>query len=213
MAPKEKYYVVWKGRKTGIFTSWEECRQQVEGYPGAQFKFFPSRALAEAAFHSPPLIKGNAKEPAESRPVPQWLLLPNPPLLPSICVDAACDGAPGILEYRGVWTENGEQIFHHGPFLEGTANIGEFLAIVHALDWLRRQNLELPVYTDSEIALQWIRRGRCATRLQRNPETEPLFNLIARAERFLQENPTLVTWVRKWDTQAWGENPADFGRK
>ncbi|MFO3797194.1 MAG: viroplasmin family protein, partial [Anaerolineales bacterium] len=122
-----KYYVVWKGRQTGVFDSWEACQAQVKGFPGAQFKAFPSRALAEAAFRSLPQEQRNGASPLKQA----WLLLPDPPQLPSICVDAACDGAPGNMEYRGVWTESGEEIFHQGPFPESTVNIGEFLAIVH----------------------------------------------------------------------------------
>ncbi|MEJ5241544.1 MAG: ribonuclease H family protein [Anaerolineales bacterium] len=208
----KKYYVVWKGRRTGIFDSWEECEAQVKGFPGAQFKSFPSRALAEAAFRSPapPMEE---KETSSASPSQAWLLLPNPPQIPSICVDAACDGAPGRMEYRGVWTESGEEIFHQGPFDEATVNIGEFLAIVHGLAWLQRQGLEMPVYTDSVVALGWVQNGKCRSELQENERNRPVFDLVRRAEEFLQRNSHAVAWVRKWDTQAWGENPADFGRK
>jgi viroplasmin and RNaseH domain-containing protein len=48
--PKQKYYVVWKGHKTGIFTSWAECEKQVKGVVDAQFKAFGSDAEAEAAY-------------------------------------------------------------------------------------------------------------------------------------------------------------------
>ncbi len=45
MAAK-KYYAVKKGKKTGVFKSWAECRAAVEGYPGAEYKGF---ALLEEA--------------------------------------------------------------------------------------------------------------------------------------------------------------------
>jgi ribonuclease HI len=48
--PKQKYYVVWKGRKTGVFTTWAECEKQVKGFVGAQYKAFGSEAEAEAAY-------------------------------------------------------------------------------------------------------------------------------------------------------------------
>ncbi len=45
-----KFYVVWKGRQTGIFTDWATCKKQVDQFPGARYKSFTSRAEAEAAF-------------------------------------------------------------------------------------------------------------------------------------------------------------------
>lgn len=201
-----KYYVVWKGRKVGVFDSWEVCEAQVKGFPGAQFKAFPSRALAEAAFRSPP--QEERREDTSHR-VQAWLLLPDPPQLPSICVDAACDGAPGNMEYRGVWTESGKEIFHQGPFPQSTVNIGEFLAIVHGLAWMLKEGLAMPVYTDSVIAIQWVQQGHCRSNLPENEKND----LVRRAEQVLKEHPQQLAWVRKWDTQAWGENPADFGRK
>lgn len=204
---KQKYYVVWRGRQTGILPSWEACAASVTGYPGAAYKAFESESAARAAFAAGvESVKGN---PAGVR---QWLFAPQPPLLPSVCVDAACSGAPGPLEYRGVETESGREFFRHGPFDDGTNNVGEFLAIVHALAWQQARGLSMPVYSDSENAIAWVRAGRCRTRLARTGRNDPLFDLIARAEAWLADRP-LATSIRKWDTPAWGENPADFGRK
>ena len=50
--PKQKYYVVWKGRKTGVFTTWQECSAQVTGFNGAEYKSFENREAAEIAFKS-----------------------------------------------------------------------------------------------------------------------------------------------------------------
>ncbi len=47
---KQKFYVVWKGRKRGIFTSWPECEAQVKGFVDAEYKAFDSREEAESAF-------------------------------------------------------------------------------------------------------------------------------------------------------------------
>jgi ribonuclease HI len=46
----QKFYVVWSGRQTGVFTDWATARQAVEKYAGARFKSFPTRAEAEQAF-------------------------------------------------------------------------------------------------------------------------------------------------------------------
>ncbi len=203
---KTKYYVIWKGRKRGIFSTWAECEAQVKGYKDAEYKAFDTRSEAERAFAR--AYTDYAGKPASTQ---KWLFAPNPPIIPSLCVDAACDGSPGRLEYRGVKTESGEQIFHAGPFADGTNNVGEFLAIVLAFDWLTKHKLDWPVYSDSENAIGWVKAKKCNTKLARLPSNKMLFVLIAHAEENLRSPKTFK--VLKWDTQAWGENPADFGRK
>jgi ribonuclease HI len=178
--------VVWKGRKRGIFTSWSECEAQVKGFVDAQYKAFDSRAEAERAFDSS--YDDYKGKPASTQ---KWLFAPNPPIIPSLCVDAACDGSPGRLEYRGVKTESGEEIFHAGPFADGTNNVGEFLAIVLAFDWLSKHQLDLPIYSDSENAIAWIKARKCNTKLARLPSNGILFNFIAEAEETLRVSKTL----------------------
>jgi ribonuclease HI len=207
MSQKAKFYVVWKGRKTGIFSSWEQCAAQVQGFTGARYKSFPSRAAAEQAFKGKyaaqtgkPVSNGN------------WLFSPNPPIAESYCVDAACSGSPGPLEYRGVDLRSGKEIFHKGPYQHGTNNIGEFLAIVHALKLLEKQKSRLPVYSDSSTGIGWVRKKRCNTELAADEQNAALFKLIDQAEEWLAEH-TYTNPILKWDTRAWGEIPADFNRK
>ena len=130
----------------------------------------------------------------------------------SIAVDAACSGNPGLMEYRGVFVSDGVEIFHMGPLEEGTNNIGEFLAIVHALALLQKSGKAYPLYTDSVNAMKWIERKKCNTQLAETARNRPIFELIARAEKWLREN-SFTTPILKWDTKKWGEIPADFGRK
>lgn len=203
---KNKYYVVWKGRKPGIYTTWAECEAQVKGFAGAEYKSFPVREMAENAFRN--VYEDYKGKPGTSQ---QWLFAPIKPILPSICVDAACSGSPGTLEYRGVLTETGEQIFRAGPFPEGTNNIGEFLAIILAMDWLIAKKLDWPIYSDSVSAMGWVKAGKCNTKLEQTPSNKLLFDFISRAEKTLKVLETFR--VLKWDTKAWGEIPADFGRK
>ena len=206
--PKQKYYVVWKGHKPGIYTSWAETEKQVKGFGAAQYKAFGTLKEAEAAYRS-------AYEQFKGKPASQgkWREASIKPILPSICVDAACSGAPGKLEYRGVFTDSGEEIFRVGPFPDGTNNVGEFLAIVHALTWLQKQEKELPVYSDSENGIAWVYTGKCRTQLKHTARNAPLFAIIHSAENWLAENELQDDAVLKWDTELWGENPADFGRK
>lgn len=130
----------------------------------------------------------------------------------SLSVDASCSGNPGRMEYRGVDTGTGRVLFHVGPYEQATNNIGEFLALVHALAFLKKQNLNLPVYSDSTNGMLWVKQKKCKTKLQPNEANKPVFDLIRRAEIWLQNN-TYSNPVLKWDTKNWGEIPADFGRK
>jgi ribonuclease HI len=206
--PKQKYYVVWKGRKPGIYTSWAECENQVKGFAAAQFKSFDSLKEAEVAYRSNyETFKG---KPASHG---KWRQASIKPVLPSICVDAACNGSPGQLEYRGVFTESAAEIFCVGPFPDGTNNVGEFLAIVHALTWLQKHTKQLPIYSDSENGIAWVYTGECRTRLKHTARNAPIFAMIRSAENWLAENELSDDAVLKWDTELWGENPADFGRK
>ena len=130
----------------------------------------------------------------------------------SIAVDAAVSGNPGKMEYRGVDTKTKKELFKQGPFEEGTNNIGEFLAIVHGLAFLKQNNNNRIIYTDSKTAMSWVKKKSCNTKLERNNKNETLFDLVKRAEQWLKTN-TYNTIIVKWETKAWGEIPADFGRK
>lgn len=129
----------------------------------------------------------------------------------AIAVDAACSGNPGPMEYRGVYLKTGKEIFHFGP-VKGTNNIGEFLAIVHALALLQQKGIKMTVYSDSKTAQCWVRQKKVKTTLKRTQETEKLFQLIERAENWLRTH-SYATPILKWETEKWGEVPADFGRK
>ncbi len=129
----------------------------------------------------------------------------------AIAVDAACSGNPGPMEYQGVYLGNEQRLFHFGP-IPGTNNIGEFLAIVHALALIKKNNWQMKVYSDSVSGMAWVRNRKAKTTLVRNEQTAYALDLVARAEKWLRENPQHAE-VLKWNTEAWGEIPADFGRK
>lgn len=207
---KKKYYVVWKGFKPGIYNTWDECKKQIEGFENARYKSFPTPELAEEAF------KGDYDDfvGVDTRILAhrQNPSLAGYPETNSLSVDAACSGNPGILEYRGVMTASGKEVFHEGPFPIGTVNIGEFLALVHGLALLKKKGSMMPVYSDSRTAMAWVRNKKVKTKLERTPQTEKLFQLVDRALNWLVNN-TYETPVLKWKTECWGEIPADFGRK
>ena len=127
-------------------------------------------------------------------------------------VDAACSGNPGPMEYQCVDLQTGARVFHFGPVM-GTNNIGEFLAIVHALALMEKQGIkDKVIYSDSYNAILWVNKKRCKTTFVRNADTEQLHQVIARAEHWLQTHK-VTTPIIKWETKQWGEIPADFGRK
>lgn len=211
-AKKPKFYVVWEGRMKGIFTDWPTAQAQIKGIKGAKYKSFSSLSEAETAFGRP--WQEFYKTPGE-KALPRILSdeFLKEIVADSISVDAACSGNPGKMEYRGVYTLAPEiQIFRSPVFPLGTNNIGEFLALVHALAMYHETKPDLTIYSDSRLAMGWIKKKKCRTKLPHNQKTAKLHEIIARGENWLQthkfKNPIL-----KWETKRWGEIPADFGRK
>ncbi len=198
-----KYYVVWKGRRPGVYTTWAECAAQVQGYPDARFKAFPTREMAERAFRLGP----------KAAEMPMWTLAQPGPQVPSIAVDAAASQARGAVLYQGVLLlpkGNTQRLFQE-RLRHGTVPIGEFVALVRGLQWLEEHHRNLPLYTDSQTAWQWFQKGGPKeTTLSRLPlETQ---ERVRQLLTWLREHPG--PWdVRLWETRQWGENPADFGRK
>lgn len=202
----EKWYVVWRGINPGVYKTWLECKQQIDGFEGARYKSFETQVQAVEAFRS------DYRKYIGNKKTTQSHIFSPSIILNSLSVDAACSGNPGVMEYRGVYTETGEEIFHIGPLEEATNNIGEFLALVHGLALLNKQRSDIPVYSDSVNAIKWVKNKKCKTLLTSCEANKPVFDLIRRAEKWLNEN-TYPNQIIKWDTSKYGEIPADFGRK
>ncbi|MDE6301705.1 MAG: ribonuclease H family protein [Muribaculaceae bacterium] len=216
MKATRKFYVVWEGRAPGIYDSWEECREQVEGYPEAKYKAFTSQDDATEAFRGDPREHLNfARELArkmKDRQKPDYTTIPGI-RLDAIAVDGACSRNPGPMEYRGVRVADGAEIFHGGPYEGGTNNIGEYLALIHVAALLARQgDTSTPIYTDSKTALSWLRRGHSNTKLQPTEANAPLRAVLERADAWMASH-SIPNPILKWYTEKWGEIPADFGRK
>lgn len=250
---KKKYYVVWEGRNPGVYETWEDCQEQVEGWPGAKFKSFSSQEEAVTAFRgdgqeealfltklalknienatsasavttipvpATPSVSSSASSgaistsPSGVKFVPKVDYASIPEInLNAVAVDGACAGNPGMMEYRGVKVATGEEIFHVGPLPDGTNNIAEYLAIVHALALLFRENdSTTPIYTDSGTAVAWVRNRGCRTQMQRTEHNRPIFELIARANAWIRMH-RLANPILRWNTPLWGDIPADFSRK
>ena len=203
--------MVWDGRETGVYNSWESCKEQVSGYPGAVYKSFASEELANEAFY-----EDSKKHVGNKKIKPQLTAEQKKkygePILESISVDGASSSRGGMSEYRGVFTHNAKEIFRKGPFADGTNNLMEFLALVHALSLCKRDGVSLPIYSDSRTAISWVRKKEVKTTKQRTKKNEELFDLIDRALMWLKENDC-QNKILKWETKVWGEIPADFNRK
>ena len=136
---------------------------------------------------------------------PSWrndtvLPLPNEVKANAWAVDAACSGSPGPMEYQCIDLQTGTQVFHYGP-IHGTNNIGEFLAIVHALALMAQRGItDKAIYSDSVNAQLWVSKKQCKTKLERTPQTEQLYQIIARAENWLRTHNITVP-IFKWETK------------
>ncbi|PIG92945.1 viroplasmin family protein [Gloeocapsopsis sp. IPPAS B-1203] len=208
----KKYYAVFKGRETGIFTSWAECEEQIKGFSGALYKSFKTREEAALGLTDQMLLFR-----VEPKQVSFWetqnkVLPVNKFIINSVCVDASCIGNPGDVEYRGMCTATHKVIFHKRPMANGTNNLGEFLAIVHGLAYLKKQGSHLPIYSDSETAILWVRNKKVRTKLPKSDSNKEIFDLVERGLKWL-ENNEYTNPILKWNTACWGEIPADFGRK
>jgi len=194
---KSKYYTVWKGRKVGVFSSWKECKESVDGFKDAKYKSFKSYDSAIDA-----LLKNNQRinNSKKNKPVK------------GLSVDASCLGNPGLMEYQGVDVKTKKVIFRVSGFDHSTNNIGEFLALVHGLSHLKNIKSNQVLYTDSVTAISWVKNKKCNTSLNNNNLNSRTFELITRAEKWLRENK-YENEILKWETKSWGEIPADFGRK
>ncbi len=205
---EKKFYVVRKWKKIWIFDSRNECKESVNGFSDAKYKWFSSREEAELAlqewwekyYETKNITK---KEKIKNENIPFFAK--------SIAVDAACSGNPWKMEYRWIDLQTWEEIFHE-KFQIWTNNIGEFLAIVHGLNFL--WNDERVIYSDSKIAISWVNQWKCKTQINADKDLGfwKTLEAIERAENWLKEN-----WIKhkilKWNTEAWWEIPADFGRK
>lgn len=224
MAKKQKYYVVWQGKQPGIYSDWDSCQKQVKGVQGAQFKSFDTMAEAEAAIKMPySSVVVQSTRNSQSSQSNSVLIVDenemtavkpdteNPPILDALAVDAACSGNPGVMEYQGIYIPTRTRVFHYRAE-KGTNNIGEFLAIVHGLSYLKKHHLNQIIYSDSVNAISWVRQKVCKSKLVEDASTAELWDYVHRAENWLRTN-SYTTEIRKWDTDHWGEIPADFGRK
>jgi len=130
-----------------------------------------------------------------------------------IVVDASTiEGNPGITECRGLDIETGEIVFSEQIGI-ATNNIGEFLAIAYAVEYINSKKLKYTIYSDSQTAIFWAEKGTCRTKIfmdYPNLTTTGLAQKIEEGEEILR---TYKFKIEFWNKRRHGENPADYGRK
>ena len=124
-----------------------------------------------------------------------------------IAVDAAHSTKNRMTEYRGIDLKTGQIIFHE-KLGNQTVNIGEFPAIVEGVKHIYETGYTPKViFSDSMVAITWFVNRKTASG-KRNME-------LMKAEAFIRIMDEKIKDIKviHWDNKAWGEIPADFGRK
>ncbi|QJD86522.1 ribonuclease H [Cohnella herbarum] len=215
---KQKFYVVWVGRKPGVYASWADCQEQINKFDDAKFKSYETKAAAELAYKEGWKKHWGSGKPAGAgagsrfKPGTTGVETTEEIDYDSISVDVGTSGNPGPVEYKGVDTQTGEVVFSVGPIRKGTNNLGEFLAIVHGLAYLQKKGSNKTVYSDSVNALKWVKQKEVSSTLVRDESTKEIWELVDRAVQWLKMNK-YPNKVVKWQTKQWGEIKADYGRK
>lgn len=217
----KKFYVVFKGRNPGVYDDWNDAKEQIEGFDGAVFKGYSNAAEATEAYRKNILIEDTKQlwnlisekknQQKKDTSVINYTEFPEIDI-DAWAVDASCMGNPGKMEYRGVELKTGRELFRVGPFEDATNNIGEFLAIVHAMALMTKTGDYHNIYSDSISGMAWVRTRKINSKLQPTSRNGVVFDLMARGIAWLNTH-TFPGKLLKWQTDRWGEIPADFGRK
>ena len=230
---KSKWYVIYRGRRVGVYDNWRECEQETRGFPDAKFASFDTYEEARCSFLKECICGGGDCEwvqkafPSICTSSPSgdtWRTCEGGPEIPCVCTDAACTNpVGGDVEYRCVRISNKtaavEQLFAFGPFRLGSNNIGEYVGLVRALMWTSTHDSlgSAPIYTDSRVAISWVSNPVA-------PGSNTTIKAIGddlRAElKYCDDwiktpvaKKEVLKRVRHWKTSCWGEIPADYGRK
>lgn len=169
---KQKHYVVWKGRKPGIYTSWEQCKAQTDGFPGAKFKSC-SPSESEKLFRNPPKsAKPSTSASTKTAKPAKKTSKPASKATWEIYCDGGCEPNPGP-------SGTGMVLYHQGKLLqswcghhesEGTNNRGEIFGLLRSLQTAKGLHKEsrvpanerVIIHCDSQYAID------CITKWARN---------------------------------------------
>lgn len=150
---KKKYYAVRRGRKTGIFSTWDECRKMVFQYPAADFKSFESLEEAEAFLNAglSPVLSADRTPQSEDTPAVYAF------------VDGSFNISTGVYGYGGFLVDHGKKYVLQGsgndPDLASMRNVaGEILGSRAAVEKAIELGLpEVAIYYDYMGIEKWAR--------------------------------------------------------
>ena len=205
-----KRYVVWKWKTPGIYTNWNQCKAQVQGFPDARYKSYTSSSEAQNAYE----LWYNASKSTLLR-VPE-LIKSGQVSANSICTDAACQGNPWNLEWRGVDTQSWKQLFRSNVYTEWTVNIGEYIALLQGMKYLiDTQRSDWSIYTDSRVAMSRVKNWKHKSQLNWTNYNTKLKHVLDQWGLRSEANRVYIDQMKivKRKTKERGEIPADFGRK
>ena len=170
----KKFYVVWQGRKTGIFNDWATCKQQIEKFSGAQYKSFPTLDEAQEAFSGSSSSNSTAKSASgttasgtkkrsNTNGVKTYTAkeIDAMDMNTKIYTDGGCEPNPGkagsgIAVYRDEIIDE----LWYGLFNSyGTNNTAELNALHYAMriaDHESKQGKSIAIFCDSKYSIQCI---------------------------------------------------------
>ena len=166
----KKFYVVWQGRETGIFTDWNSCKKQVEKFPGARYKSFPSAAEADAAFKggtssssatASTKSAGSRKNSGQSIKTYTALEIRKLGIDTKIFTDGGCEPNPGkagsgVAVYRD---EKLDELWYGLFNPNGTNNTAELNALHQAFIMAEEElqkSKSVAIFCDSKYAIQCV---------------------------------------------------------
>ena len=207
--PKKVYVVETAPGQYKLYDNWPDCQRAVSG-KRVSFAGGPNREAAIKKLlagkqklkqmRKTPLRSLGGGNPSKSKPKPVGDL----PKV-GITSDAGTHGNPGPCEFQV--TDLSGKVLIHKHLGVHTNNYAELAGIGAGLQWAIA-NDEKILWTDSKIAMIWIKSGKLGPTVH---ERDALMKMITKIRKLLEENPQLE--IRKWETKTWGEIPADFGRK
>lgn len=174
---KQKFYVVWAGKKTGIFNNWPEVQKSVIGFKGAKHKSFPTLAEAEAAFsgslEQTMPASSSKKAPKPSLGTTEAATAMNTLFDIHIFSDGGCDPNPGEAASGVAVYESGNlKSLYHGLYNpNGTNNTAELNALHQAMLIAQKElkrSKKVQILSDSTYSVNsmtiwgegWKRSGR-----------------------------------------------------
>jgi len=165
----KKFYVVWQGRETGIFTDWNTCKKQVDAFAGARYKSFKTRAEAQAAFAgnaAPKSSKASGlaiKKKSTKQTVKTYTAdeIAAMALDTKIFTDGGCEPNPGNAGSGiAVYRNNAIDELWYGLYEpHGTNNTAELHALHQALIMAESevdQGRSVAVFCDSKYSIQCV---------------------------------------------------------